>query len=246
MTKICPNCKKQNTDTATFCENCGTNLNINTTKKQPENKSGITGWWNKQGKGTKIGSIIGACCLGLLIIGLISAMASPDQTTSTNTSTPDSSNVSTSTATPTAPANSKSYSGLGLNFYYPDSWTMNTTMDNMVEFTTPNSDYNAGAVNKMGSLKEYASQAPAIPATLDSVAAQIRSGVLGTYNEKNVTIGGVNGIEYIPTGYNSYGTERVDVIFVKGDTLYDIWLTTSNYGADKDGFDMIINTMQIQ
>lgn len=98
MTKICPNCKKQNNDTAQFCENCGTTLNTNTTEKQPKTKSGIMGWWNKQGKGTKIGSIVGVCCLGLLIIGLIAGMGSPDQTTST-------SNTTTSTASST-PASS--------------------------------------------------------------------------------------------------------------------------------------------
>ena len=50
------------------------------------------------------------------------------------------------------------------------------------------------------------------------------------------------GIEYEPTG----GSGRVDVVFVKGDTLYDIWLNTNNYDADKTGINMMINTMKIQ
>ena len=84
---------------------------------------------------------------------------------------------------------------------------------------------------------------PPIPANLGAVAADIRSGVTGDSNKNIITIGGVQGIEYVPTGY---GRQRVDVIFAKGDTLYNIYLTTNDYNADKDGFNMIINTMKIQ
>jgi len=47
-------------------------------------------------------------------------------------------------------------------------------------------------------------------------------------------------------GDNSGGNQRVDIVFAKGDTLYSIWINTQNYDADKDGVNMIINTMKIQ
>lgn len=72
--------------------------------EKPE-KSGIMGWWNKQGKGMKIGSLVGLCCLGLLVIALISAMGAPDQTTSSdsNSSSDSSSSSSPSSSASTTP-----------------------------------------------------------------------------------------------------------------------------------------------
>lgn len=74
-----------------------------------QNKSGIMGWWNKQGTGMKIGSIVGICCVGLLIIGLIMAMASPDQTSNATTSSASASdsgsNVTTSSSSTSSAAN---------------------------------------------------------------------------------------------------------------------------------------------
>jgi len=68
--------------------------------KKPE-KSGIMGWWNKQGKGMKIGSLVGLCCLGLLVIAVISGMGASDQTTSSDSNTSsDSSSSSSSSTTP--------------------------------------------------------------------------------------------------------------------------------------------------
>ena len=121
LTKICPNCKKENKDTAQFCQSCGTTLNTVTTEKQPETKSGINGWWSKQGKGTKIGSIVGVCCLGLLIIGLISAMGTPDQTTSTNTATPDSSNASSSSTSATTTSAAQTPQNVTISQLYSSS-----------------------------------------------------------------------------------------------------------------------------
>ena len=138
----------------------------------------------------------------------------------------------------------KTYSDQGLTFNYPDSWkTTDPGSPAGIPITTPNGG--SLYVIDEGSIKEYASQPPSIPATLDAVADDIRYPVNGTYDKKNVTIGGVRGIEYIPTGYG-YGGQRVDVVFAKGNKLYSIFLTTDDYNADKDGFEMIIKTMQIQ
>ena len=55
MSKICPDCKTENTDNAGFCQNCGKKLNEITNTKKPEEKPGaLSSWWNKQSKGGKV------------------------------------------------------------------------------------------------------------------------------------------------------------------------------------------------
>jgi len=236
VTKICPKCSSENLDAAGFCQNCGEDINnvVTSTNQTKKSSSGTSDFWNKQSKGGKVAISLGVCCLGIIIIIAIVGMFSPDTTTTTT-------NVSTaSSAQTTQGIANKTYTGQGLTFNYPSTWTIDDTGN----INTPNEGM--GSISNIGSLKEYASEPPVIPATLEAAAANIRSGVMGPYDTKDMTIGGVPGIEYIPTDYNSDGMERVDVVFVKDDTLYDIFLTTKNYDNDKEGFDMIINTMKIQ
>lgn len=94
MTKTCPNCGKENPDNSSFCKNCGTDLK--SVSSAPASKGGPVGWWSEQTNLVKALSIIGICCVGLLVIVGISAILSPDSNTSTTTSTP----TSTQTATP--------------------------------------------------------------------------------------------------------------------------------------------------
>jgi hypothetical protein len=111
MAKVCPKCGKQNKITAKFCENCGTTLNDVTTtskpEKEPKNTSeGIMDRWNKQGKGVKIGSIVGVCCLGLILIIGIGGLLSPENSTATPQSSQ--SNVSSTPTTTSTPAETES------------------------------------------------------------------------------------------------------------------------------------------
>ena len=95
MTKKCPECGKENPDNSDFCKNCGTDIKSVTSVKK--SKSGIAGWWGEQSNIVKGLSVVGVCCLGLILILGISAMLSPDSNTSnTTTSTP-----TTTTPTPT-------------------------------------------------------------------------------------------------------------------------------------------------
>ncbi|WJI10449.1 hypothetical protein FGU46_10295 [Methanobacterium sp. CWC-01] len=95
MTKVCTQCKTENPDDSDFCKNCGTNLkNVSAAKKS--SRSGPGGWWGEQTNLVKALSIIGVCCLGIIIIFGISAILSPDSNTSTTTTTP-----TTTTTTPT-------------------------------------------------------------------------------------------------------------------------------------------------
>ena len=149
--------------------------------------------WSEQTKGVKVGGILVLLCLGVVIILVISGISGifyPNKTAN---------NIS----------NSKTYSCHGISFNYPDSWTINSN-----SITTPNGG--TGIIYNFG-LQEYASEDPPIPATLDAVAADIRSGVTGESKKNIITIGGVQGIEYVPTGS---GRQRVDIVFVKGDALY--------------------------
>jgi hypothetical protein len=116
VTKECPNCKKENLDSAGFCQKCGTELkesstNVNTTE---ESGSGIGGFWNKQSNGGKAAIGIGVCCLGIILIIAISGMMSPDKTTTTTTPTttaPANTETQASTTTPTTTTTDK-FSGL--------------------------------------------------------------------------------------------------------------------------------------
>ena len=96
------------------------------------------------------------------------------------------------------------------------------------------------------SITEQASVSPAIPATFDAVVTDIQSNEPGTYEKKDITVGGLNGIEYIQTDTGSSGEKWIYVYFAKGDKLYEFFLTTTDLNADKPGFDMMINSMKIQ
>lgn len=55
MTKIFPNCKTANEDSAEFCENCGEEFKqpTNVTQKNKKSSVGASGWWSKQVLGLK-------------------------------------------------------------------------------------------------------------------------------------------------------------------------------------------------
>lgn len=97
MVKICPECGMENSDNARFCENCGTALGAAPVEGAATKTGGIMGWWNSQGTGVKIASVVGVCCVGLIIVGLIAAVMIPDMNPANNTSVP--ANNSTSTVT---------------------------------------------------------------------------------------------------------------------------------------------------
>ncbi|MGZ7109187.1 MAG: hypothetical protein ACXVHW_09480 [Methanobacterium sp.] len=102
MVKKCPDCGAVHADSATFCAECGAKFATSKPKKA-SGIAGITGWWNKQGKGMKIGSVIGLCCIGLLVVGFIGAMMTPNTTSSNQTTAAVPTNTSTSTPATTTP-----------------------------------------------------------------------------------------------------------------------------------------------
>ncbi|EKQ50789.1 MAG: hypothetical protein B655_2304 [Methanobacterium sp. Maddingley MBC34] len=114
MTKICPNCKTENMDSAEFCQNCGTELpkfsyNVPPKEDTPSQpKSG--GWWGKQTTLVKIISVVGVCCVGLIVLIVLAGIFFPDATTF---------NINTGNT----PALTQTFSESGLTFNYPSDWT---------------------------------------------------------------------------------------------------------------------------
>lgn len=90
----CSNCGADVKDDARFCPECGFNLNGSKTENISNNPTnnglkskGILSFldgWNEWGAGKKIGSIIIACCIGLIIIGAIGSIFTPDANTSSS------------------------------------------------------------------------------------------------------------------------------------------------------------------
>lgn len=93
MTMFCPNCGTEVKDDAKFCPNCGSILNeseqtenkINSSTNIKTKSNGILSFlndWKEWSTGKKIGSMILACCIGLIIIGAIGGILFPDLNTS--------------------------------------------------------------------------------------------------------------------------------------------------------------------
>lgn len=79
---FCPECGTKNKAKSEFCQECGTKIpkiasNSVTTKMSKDSANGfiekLNLWWNNRNKNEKIITGVGACCLGIIIIGLIGA-----------------------------------------------------------------------------------------------------------------------------------------------------------------------------
>lgn len=187
--------------------------------------------------------IITAVIVLLFIVGAV-ALSTVKLTPSNITTNSLTTNSQVNT-TPTVPH--KTFSKDGITFDYPESWEPNP--NGFITIGTGNSGpvtYNAGI--DTWSIKEYAAEPPTIPATMDAVIQDMRKDRPGNYDKKEITVAGIKGIEYTPKEYVSqgkYSAKRVDVYFAKGDKLYNLFMTTTNYAADRPGFDMILNTLKI-
>ena len=86
----CSNCGTKVEEGAKFCPECGSTITENSINSSTNSKTKSKGFssflddWNEWGMGKKIGSIIIACCIGLLVMGLIGSIVSPDVNTSTS------------------------------------------------------------------------------------------------------------------------------------------------------------------
>jgi hypothetical protein len=97
-TVTCPHCGTENPEDRKICQSCKrfivpTKTSYKTDKTPPHTpKSGnvskeLLDTWNKQSTPIKAISIIGVCCVGLILIAAIGSIFSPDKTTTQTTST---------------------------------------------------------------------------------------------------------------------------------------------------------------
>ena len=101
-TVTCPRCGTENPENATLCKSCKRFLKP--IKAQPSFKpgqntsgAGLFEKWNKQSNAVKALSLIGICCVGLLLIVGITGMFAPDKNTTNLPSTATPTSASTMT-----------------------------------------------------------------------------------------------------------------------------------------------------
>lgn len=74
----CSKCGKENKSKNKFCENCGANLENTNNKNNNNFLDKFKSWWGNRTSNEKLISGIGLCCLGIIIIGSIGALVTPD------------------------------------------------------------------------------------------------------------------------------------------------------------------------
>ncbi len=98
-TIICPRCGTENPEEAKLCKSCKRLLKTSSIPpKNDENEksgSGILETWNQQSNGIKAISVIGICCIGLILIVAVGGMFSSDKNTNSLNSSPNTTSPST-------------------------------------------------------------------------------------------------------------------------------------------------------
>jgi hypothetical protein len=244
MTKICPNCKTENIDSADFCQNCGTELPKYTYNVPPSGdtptapKSG--NWWSKQTSLVKILSIVGVCCVGLIVIVGLIAILFPDATTFNL----DTGSVSDLTST---------FSQSGLTFNYPGDWvtssakyidSSNSVIQSLGTFSTPDGRLVLD-VSKQDMTSTVEAAKEGTKTNLKSVpSAQILS-------ETTKTVNGLTVYEMVVT-YTDSNNKEAKTLYVitgkDGQVVYYLQFIDepSNFNSDTKLMDSIVNTIKIQ
>nr|WP_319372382.1 PsbP-related protein [uncultured Methanobacterium sp.] len=245
MTKICPKCKTENLDSAAFCQNCGEELpkytyNVPSSgDRAPESKAKGGNWWSKQTNLVKILSVVGVCCVGLIVIIGLLAILFPDATTF---------NLDTGNT----PALTQTFSQAGLSFNYPGDWKTSSVkyVDNSASvvqslgtFASP--DNLVLDVSKQDMTATVAEAKEGTKANLKTISSsQILS-------ETTKTVNGLTVYEMILTYSDSNNNEVKSLYVITGkDGQVSYYLqfidTPSNFNSDKSVMDSIVNTIKIQ
>ena len=214
MTKICPNCGTENQDSSEFCQNCGNKMEgtVKTSQPNKSTKTGFMGWWDKQTKGIKALSIIGVCCLGLIVIAAIGGTLLPDKTT-TNISTPSSTNTTISTPV-TNTSTGNTFSNQYVSFNKPSDLTITDHSDDKhLDIVFEQGSHLAGEMSTETLTQDILNTD--YPNSLPSISGKSANG----YNDEtgagsHITIGTVNGGNFgISTNFNPSWVSDYQMIF---------------------------------
>lgn len=244
MTKICPNCKTENIDSAEFCQNCGTELpkfsyNVppkGDTPSQP--KSG--GWWGKQTTLVKIISVAGVCCVGLIVLLVLLGLFFPDATTF---------NIDTGNT----PALTQTFSESGLTFNYPSDWE-----NSSVKYI----DSSTSIVQSLGTLKSpdgllldvsKQDMTETVEAAKEGTKANIKTIPSAQItSETTKTVNGLKIYEMIVTYTDTSTNQEAKSLYVitgkDGQVAYYLQFIDdpSNFSSDQALMNSIVNTIKIQ
>ena len=142
--------KQKIPDLSEFCQNCGEKLE----KTKESNKSGFMGWWNNQGNGVKAISVLGACCVGLIVILTVIGMIFPDaaMTNTTNTTPP----TTTQKVQPATVNDTSMFENQFVKFKKPTDLTIkDVSTDNKLDVLFYQGDKLMGEVNSATTTTKY-------------------------------------------------------------------------------------------
>lgn len=246
MPVFCPNCGKENKQNDKFCAECGRELArekigmIKSPVSSSEDKSNLVNQPQNQDPPKKdnnnklILGIVGACCVGLIILIVAAGLFTPDS----NTSTVDNSVINPSNS------NLKTYADSQISFQYPDHWTIYTPDD-----VSPEDVVNLKASKDgVSILTIYAEDAEGenvdyFKSIWDSVASDSGSTLISS---EYTTVDGERAYE-VSSGYDStYGDGyQVMIGLVKNDVYYQIFFTTDNLSAIKQDISTVKNSFKV-
>ncbi len=243
MTKICPNCKTENIDSADFCQNCGTELpkftyNIPQGGEPPETKKG--GWWSKQTTLVKIISVVGVCCVGLLALIVLAGIFFPDATIF---------NLDTGNT----PALTQTFSGAGLTFNYPSNW--GTSSVKYIDSSTSNVQSLGAFASPDGLLLDVSKQDMTV--TVEAAKEGTKENLktipsAQILSETTKTVNGLTIYEMIITYTDTTTNKETKSLYVitgkDGQIAYYLQFIDDpgNFNNDQPLMNSIVNTIKIQ
>ncbi|HOI41073.1 MAG TPA: PsbP-related protein [Methanobacterium sp.] len=249
MGKFCPECGKENVNSAEFCENCGEQLpksaTVSAASDIPSTKP-KGGWWSQQSTGVKAGIALGGlCCLGLIVVVFFFGLFIPDLSTM-NTTTSDSTMDSTTSL-------SKTFSKDGITFKYPGDWETKKNRP-----TTDNSQ-NIGILASPDGFGVFVYK-EVIPAGETSTVKEAYEGTKKNFKEDPYTlefisesqrsVNGIKAYQMIFTGKGENQTNKIQYLVLGEDDEIIYYLQfmdkESSFNSNKAVIEEIINTIKIE
>ncbi|MDO8869516.1 MAG: PsbP-related protein [Methanobacteriaceae archaeon] len=239
MTRTCSNCGHENEDGSKFCKNCGSELRVlknvyKVSEHEPEQKN----WFKRQNNGVKaLIGIVGLCCIGVILLVVISGMMAPDATTdSTSTSTTSSPSTSSSTS-----SSLQTFNGGGISFQYPNNWNEYTpeeeSADRVASLETDAGDYSL--------LSVYVEESDENLEYWKDIVVNNPYSSNVVVDQKSIQIDGVDGYR-VDSSYSNSGNSgyQSNIIFVKNGKYYKLLFTTSSLAAIDSDMNTIINSFR--